>query len=314
MAHHHSHEHSHGEHGHIHPVTKNLKVAFVLNFSFTIIEFIGGLWTNSMAILSDAIHDLGDSIAIGSALYFEKTSEKKRDFNFSYGYRRFSTLAALLNIVILTTGSVVIIYETIPRLLQPQAVHSQGMMALAVLGVVMNGIAVLRLKNNSDSLNNKTVMLHLLEDAIGWVAVLVGALVIELTGWIIIDPLLSIGIALFILYNALKNFQKVKGIFMQAVPNHINYKEIEERIEKIVDIKEVHDIHIWSLDGEFNIASLHLVLKRELANYNIEDVKKKVREVFAESGINHVTIELEGPEENCEMDDCTPTNSEIVEQ
>jgi cobalt-zinc-cadmium efflux system protein len=303
--HHDAHDHSHGDHGHVHPVTKNLKVAFFLNVTFTIIELIGGLLTNSMAILSDAIHDLGDSIAIGSALYLEKTSEKKRDSSFSYGYRRFSTLAAFINIVILTAGSVVIIYATIPRLLNPQEVHSQGMIALAVLGVIMNGLAVLRLKSDGKSLNNRTVMLHLMEDALGWVAVLIGAIVIEFTGWFIIDPLLSIGIAFYILYNALKNFKKVTGIFMQAVPKEINYNHIENSISKIVDIKEVHDIHIWSLDGEFNVASLHLVLQKELGNYNIEDVKKKVRMVFLTEGIVHVTIELEGPNEHCEMENCS---------
>lgn len=303
--HNHSHEHSHGEHGHVHPVTKNLKVAFFLNVTFTIIELIGGLLTNSMAILSDAIHDLGDSIAIGSALYLEKTSEKKRDKHFSYGYRRFSTLAALLNIVILTAGSVVIIYETIPRLLNPQEVHAQGMMALAVLGVIMNGLAVIRLKNDGKSLNNRTVMLHLMEDAMGWVAVLIGALVIHFTGWIIIDPILSLGIAGYILFNALKNFKSVSNIFMQAVPGQINYQNLEQKIAKIVNIKEVHDIHVWSLDGEFNVGSLHLVLKNELSLYNIEDVKTKVRGVFNEEGVVHVTIELEGPNEHCEMEDCT---------
>ena len=301
----HSHEHSHGEHGHVHPITKNLKVAFFLNVTFTIIELIGGLLTNSMAILSDAIHDLGDSIAIGSALYLEKTSEKKRDHTFSYGYRRFSTLAALLNIVILTTGSVVIIYETIPRLLNPQEVHSQGMMALAVLGVIMNGLAVLRLKNDGKSLNNRTVMLHLMEDALGWVAVLIGSIIIYFTGWIIIDPLLSLGIAGYILFNALKNFKSVTSIFMQAVPGQVNYEHLEEKIGKLVSIKEVHDIHIWSLDGEFNVGSLHLVLKDELDQYNIEEVKKNVRGLFKKEGIVHVTIELEGPNEHCEMEDCT---------
>ncbi len=304
-GHNHSHEHSHGEHGHIHPITKNLKIAFFLNVTFTIIEIVGGLLTNSMAILSDAIHDFGDSIAIGSALYLEKISEKKRDNNFSYGYRRFSTLAAFLNIVILTAGSVVIIYETIPRLIHPQPVHSQGMIALGILGIIMNGLAVLRLKRGGKSLNNRTVMLHLMEDVLGWIAVLLGAVVIEFTGWFIIDPLLSLGIAAYILFNALKSFKSVTSIFMQAVPKEVNYKNIETDIAKIVDIKEVHDIHIWSLDGEFKVASLHLVLTKELSEYNIEDVKKNVRQVFADAGIVHVTIELEGPKENCEMEDCT---------
>lgn len=308
MAHHHhhtnSHEHSHGEHGHIHTVTKNLTVAFLLNISFTIIEIIGGVLTNSMAIMSDAVHDLGDSIAIGSALYFEKRSEKKRDENFSYGYRRFSTLAALLNIVILTTGSAVIIVETVPRLLQPEEVNSQGMIGLAILGVIMNGIAVFRLKSGGNSLNNRTVMLHLLEDALGWVAVLIGAIVIHYTQWYLLDPILSMGIAAYILFNAVKNFKQVWLIFMQAVPKKVDYLHLETRILELGSVKEVHDIHVWSLDGEFNVGSLHLVLSNELNTYNAEEVKHDVRNVFSQEGIKHVTIELEGPDENCELENC----------
>jgi cobalt-zinc-cadmium efflux system protein len=308
MAHHHHHEHGHehhrGEIGHVHPITKNLTVAFALNLCFTIIEFIGGLLTNSMAILSDAIHDLGDTLAIGSALYFEKRSQKGRDHRFSYGYRRFSTLAALLNIVILTTGSIVIIIETIPRLVKPEPVHTTGMMGLAVLGVFMNGLAVLRLRKGGNSLNNQTVMLHLMEDALGWVAVLVGSILLYYTNWYIIDPILSLGIAGFILYNAIKNFNKVWQVFMQAVPKQINYDHLKDHVQSVENVKEVHDIHIWSLDGEFNVASLHLVLKNDLSTYNIESVKKEVRKVFSQEGVKHVTIELEGPEENCEMENC----------
>jgi cobalt-zinc-cadmium efflux system protein len=257
-----------------------------------------------MAILSDAIHDLGDSIAIGSALYFEKRSQKKRDKKFSYGYRRLSTLAALLNIIILTTGSVVIILESIPRLLNPEPVHSMGMIGLAVLGVAMNGIAVLRLRGNSNSLNNRTVMLHLMEDALGWVAVLIGSVVIHYTQWYLLDPILSLGIAVYILYNALKNFNNVGQIFLQAVPKAVDYSHLEDRIKALGSVKEVHDIHIWSLDGEFNVASLHLVLLNELNTYNAEEVKADVRGVFLEEGVSHVTIELEGPEENCRMENC----------
>ena len=301
---HHSHDHSHGQHLHVHPIAKNLTIAFILNITFTIIEFIGGYLTNSMAITSDAIHDLGDSIAIGSALFLERKSEKKRDHKFSYGYRRFSTLAALLNIVILTAGSVIIIIETIPRFLNPEIVHTQGMIGLAILGVIMNGLAVLRLKSNSNSLNSKTVMLHLLEDALGWVAVLVGAIIMHFTDWVIIDPILSIGIAGYILYNAIKNFNRVSPVFMQAVPKQVDYDKLESKILTIDGVKEVHDIHIWSLDGEFNVASLHLVMVNELGGYNAEKIKKKVRHLFQHQSVPHVTIELEGPEEDCELEDC----------
>jgi len=293
-----SHDNDHGHHQagvHVHPITKNLKVAFFLNLSFTIIEIIGGLMTNSIAILSDAIHDLGDTLAIGAAYYFEKLSDKKRDNQFSYGYRRLSTLAALLNVVILTTGSVVIITQTIPRLLAPEEVNGLGMIGFAVLGVIMNGIAVLRLRSNSKSLNQRTVMLHLLEDVLGWGAVLVASIIIYFTNWYILDPILSMLIAGYILFNALKNLKSIMHIFLQAIPNDVNVHEIQNLALKIEGVREVNDLHVWSLDGEFNIASLHVFYVTEFDLGKSEWLKSEIRKLFAEKGIEHVTIELEAP-------------------
>lgn len=303
--HHHSSVHHHGEHdhSHVHSVTENLKVAFALNATFTIIEVIGGLLTNSIAVLSDAIHDLGDTIAIGSALFLEKKSEQKRDANFSYGYRRWSTLSALINVVILTTGSVFIIVETIPRLLSPQEVHSSGMIGLAILGVLMNGAAVFRLKGNKHSINNRTVLLHLLEDTLGWAAILIGAIIIHFTGWIIIDPVLSLLIAGIILRNAVKNLRSILNIFLQAVPKQLDMQAMEDEIQRIEHVEDVHDIHVWSLDGEFHVGSLHLVLKEKERLQSSEDIKSQVREVFKNNGIPHVTIELEHTEEDCGSED-----------
>jgi len=293
---HEGHDHSHHHAGmHVHPITKNLKVAFFLNLTFTIVEIIGGLMTNSIAILSDAIHDFGDTLAIGAAYYFEKLSEKKRDNQFSYGYRRLSTLAALLNVVILTTGSVVIITQTIPRLLAPEEVNGLGMIGFAILGVIMNGIAVLRLRSNSKSLNQRTVMLHLLEDVLGWGAVLVASIVIYFTNWYILDPILSMLIAGYILFNALKNLKSIMHIFLQAIPNDVNVQEIQNLALKIDGVQEVNDLHVWSLDGEFNIASMHVFYKAEFDLEESESLKSEIRKLFADKGIEHVTLELEGP-------------------
>jgi|TARA_B110000879_G_scaffold113303_1_gene151192 cobalt-zinc-cadmium efflux system protein len=293
---HEHHDHSNHQPGmHVHPITKNLKVAFFLNLTFTIVEIIGGLMTNSIAILSDAIHDFGDTLAIGAAYYFEKLSDKKRDNQFSYGYRRLSTLAALLNVVILTTGSVVIITQTIPRLLAPEEVNGLGMIGFAILGVIMNGIAVLRLRSNSKSLNQRTVMLHLLEDVLGWGAVLVASIVIYFTNWYILDPILSMLIAGYILFNALKNLKSIMHIFLQAIPNDVNVQEIRHLALNIDGVQEVNDLHVWSLDGEFNIASMHVFYVAEFNLGKSEWLKSEIRKLFAEKGIEHVTIELEGP-------------------
>ena len=190
------HDHHHGHH-HQHD-TKNISTAFFLNLAFTIIEIIGGLMTNSVAIMSDALHDLGDSLSLGLAWYFQKVAKKGRDKTFSYGYKRFSVLGAMINAIVLVVGSVFILQETIPRLWQPETPNVQGMFWLAILGIVVNGAAVLKLQKGT-SLNEKVISLHLLEDVLGWAAVLVGSVLMYFFDLPIIDPLLSIGIAIFIL-------------------------------------------------------------------------------------------------------------------
>ena len=175
--HHHHHDHSHD--------TGNIKVAFFLNLSFTIIEIIGGLMTNSMAILADALHDLGDSLSLGISWFLEKVSEKKPDETFTFGYARFSLLAAFINSMVLIVGSTIILYHVIPRLLNPEPVEASGMLLLSILGIVMNGLAVLRLKKGS-SMNEKVVTWHLMEDILGWVVVLVASIVLMFVDWPII--------------------------------------------------------------------------------------------------------------------------------
>ena len=187
--HHHHHEHDHAE--------GNIRVAFFLNVGFALIELIGGLYTNSLAILSDALHDLGDSLSLGLSWYFQKISKKGRTKNFSYGYKRFSLLAAIINSIVLVTGSIIIITHAIPKLLSPTETNSKGMLLLAILGIVINGAAVLRLQKGK-SLNEKVVSLHLLEDVLGWVAILIGSIFMMYFDAPFLDPLLSIGITLFV--------------------------------------------------------------------------------------------------------------------
>lgn len=299
---HHHHHHHHGDH--IHETEGNIKIAFFLNLSFTIIEIIGGIFTNSIAILSDAIHDLGDTIAIGSAWIFEKISYKERDRKFSYGYRRFSPFAALLNLIILFSGSIFIITESIPRLLHPETIDSTGMIVFAVLGVIFNGIAVLKLMGSKDSANMRTVMLHLMEDVLGWIAVLIGALVIYFTGWLIIDPILSLGIATYILINAVKNFKNIVPIFLQAVPKNTDQSEIETELKNIENVKEIHDLHTWTLDGEYNIVTVHLVIADNTPTDSIIKIKEDARKILTKEGQEHYTIEIEFESEMCKFVDC----------
>ena len=296
MADHHNHKH-----GHTHD-TSNIKVAFFINLLFTIIEIIGGVMTNSIAILSDAVHDLGDSLSLGLAWYFQNYSKKKRSPSFSYGYGRFSLLGAMINSIVLVVGSIFIFIEAIPRLIEPQQPETQGMMILAVLGVVFNGAAVLRLKKGT-SVNERVVSLHLLEDVLGWVAVLIGSIIMHFFDIPIIDPILSLGIALFILMNVYKNLKEAIQIIMQGVPDDTNVKEVERRLVSYPEIKEIHDIHVWSMDGEYNIMTAHIVVHHEGPLKELEPLKKKIREDLEEFSIEHVTLEFEVVDEHCSVTD-----------
>ncbi len=297
--HHDSHEHGHT---HQHSIAGNLKVAFFLNLSFTIIEFVGGWITNSMAITSDAIHDFGDTFAIGSSLFLENYSQKGRSKKFSFGYKRFSPLSALINSVILLAGSVIIIVEAVTRLQHPEAVNAQGMLYLAIAGIVFNGAAVFRLKNSEDSVNQRTVMLHLLEDVLGWVAVLVGSIIMLFIDLPIIDPILSLCIAVYILWNAFKNLLQVMKIFLQATPENVDIETVKESLISIPDIQETHDTHLWTMDGSYNILSVHLVIKENMRLSELAELRRKVNGVLKDFRIDHITIQFEVPGEVCELE------------
>lgn len=293
MGHHHDHHHHHG--------TGNIKTAFFLNLFFTIIEIIGGLYTGSLAILSDALHDLGDSLSIGLSWYFQKLSQKKRDHKYSYGYRRFSVLGALVNAVILLVGSIYIIAQAAPTLFNPQQVDEQGMLIIAIFGVIVNGAAVLKLKKGT-SLNEKVISLHLLEDVLGWIAVLIGSILIMYFDWYFIDPLLSLLISIFIIYNVIKNLRSALGIMLQSTPKEINVDIVQARLIELQPIVDIHDCHIWSMDGEYNVLSAHLVLDKAYNMDELSDIKKTVKTVLKAMKIEHSTLEFEQEGEHCE--DC----------
>ena len=292
--------HHHGDHG---DSSGDIGFAFFLNLFFAIAEIIGGLWTNSLAILSDALHDLGDSIILGLSWILERYSRKGRTLRFTYGYRRFSLLGALLNAVILIAGSLFIILEALPRLVDPAQPNAVGMMWFAIAGVILNGIAVLRLRRGS-SMNARVVAWHLIEDVLGWVAVLVVSIVMQFWHLPILDPILSLAIASYILYyNVFVNFNKTIKLFLQAVPDEIDASRMEKEILGIPRVRSVHHMHVWSLDGARHVLSAHVVVDSDTGREDVIRIKQRVKHIVLGTEIEHLTIEIEFDGEDCLMGD-----------
>ncbi|MEP2026983.1 MAG: cation diffusion facilitator family transporter [Reichenbachiella sp.] len=294
--HHHGHDQNHHD-------VDNIKTAFFLNLGFTIIEIVGGLYVNSVAIISDAIHDLGDCISLGISWYFQKISHKGRTPTFSYGYKRFSVLSAILNSMVLLIGSIFILMETIPRLIAPEQPDAKGMIALAILGVIVNGAAVLKTRKGKTA-NERVVSLHLLEDVLGWVAVLIGSIVMSLIEFPILDPILSLMIAGYILFNVFRNLKNSLKIILQSIPPDVNTTELEHKLQQIKYVEQVHDMHTWTMDGEYHIMTIHLVLDQDVDLDTGADIKSQARKILKAGEINHVTIELESPNEHCSLEEC----------
>lgn len=253
-----------------------------------------------MAIASDAIHDLGDSVALGLSWYLERYSEKGRDTRFSFGYKRFSLLAALINCLVLIFGSLLILREALPRLWEPQDVHSMGMIYLALFGIACNSYAAFKL-HHGHSHNESILSLHFLEDVLGWVAVLIVAFAMKLGDYAFLDPLLSLGIAIFIMWNAGKRLKITLRIFLQSIPDDLNLDLIEKKIGAHAGILGVHDTHIWSLDGRHHVLSAHIIVQPELDSQAITQLKNTIKQDLSLLGIQHVTLELEYNGESHEL-------------
>lgn len=283
---------------------KNILVAFILNISFSVFELVGGVLTNSVAIISDAIHDLGDAISIGISYFLEKVSKKKPDDKYTYGYVRYSILGALITNVILMVGSLLVMVSGVNRFINPVSVNYDGMIVFAIFGVIINFVAAY-FTREGNSLNQKAVNLHMLEDVLGWVVVLIGAFVIKFTGINRIDAILSMGVALFILINAVRGLKNIVDLFLEKTPDNININELREHLLEIKGVKDIHHMHIWSIDGFNNFATLHVVTTEK----NVDKLKKIVKEELKEHGISHNTIEIESIGYECEDTCCHIDNN-----
>lgn len=287
-------------HSHQH-AARNLAVAFLVNLAFVLIEIAGGLWTNSVAILTDALHDAGDGLSLGIAWYLQRLSARQADARFTYGYRRFSSLGALTTGVVLLVGLVVVVWGAAGRLQDPQPVYAPGMLGLAVLGIAMNGGAAWLLSGGT-SLNEKVASWHLLEDTLGWIAVLIGSAVMMVTDNYLIDPLLAIGIACFVLWNVARNLYQVALVFLQHAPSEFDAKALDELFAEIPGVIATHHTHTWTLDGERHVFSTHLVMQAGTGREEIVAAKQQVHELLRSQQFDHVTIEVELVGEQCGAD------------
>ena len=278
---------------------KNILIAFLLNLFFSVFELIGGIFTNSIAIISDAVHDFGDSLSIGISYFLEKKSKKKPDKKYTFGYTRYSVLGAIITNTILIIGSILVIYNAIKRIITPVEINHNGMIIFAIVGALVNFIAAYMTKEG-DSLNQKAVNLHMLEDVLGWIAVLIGAIVIKFTNFNLIDPILSILVAIYILIHALKSYKKIFNLFLEKTPEEIEIDELKEHILNIKGVDGVHHIHIWSIDGYNHFATMHIVTDTK----KVTELKKSIKEELSEHGISHTTIEIESKDECCDEEEC----------
>lgn len=280
---------------------KNLKLAFFLNLGFTLLEFVGGLYVNSIAILSDAVHDLGDSLSLGISWYLAHKSKQKANKVFSFGYDRFTLLGALINSVVLIAGSIFVIREAVQRLIAPEMSDAQGMLVFALIGVSVNGYAAWKLSSGK-SMNERVVSWHLLEDVLGWVAVLITAIVLQFYPSPYLDPALSLFITAYILWNVVRRLRETLMLFLQATPKEVNLQDIQQQLLTVPNVDALHHTHTWSLDGERHVFTTHVKLKEIDGLSALLNAKQQMKAVLKPYRFKHYTIEVELAEEDCQLE------------
>lgn len=287
--------HDHNRHG----ASGRIGVAFFVNFVFTLIELLGAYLTNSLAIMSDAIHDLGDSLSLGLAWWLERYSLKRANSDHTYGYRRWSSLSALISSVAIMTTSILIIAHSAERLFRPEPVSSIGVIGLAILGVAFNLIGFFKLRGGA-TLNEKVLKYHLLEDVLSWVVVLIGGIAVYLTNWYWLDPLLASGIAIWIFRHVWTHFKASLKVFMQRWPEGLPIEQVEFLIKSFWGVKEVHHLHGWSIDGEQHIVTMHIVLKSDFDKNGWPALKIQIKTLLKDKwNVIEATLESEIEDELC---------------
>ena len=264
-------------------------IAFFLNLSYAIVEFIAGGIFGSSAVLADSVHDLGDAIAIGISAFLESISNREEDSHYTLGYKRFSLLGAMVTAVILMTGSVLVILENITKLFHPQPVNDEGILWLGIIAVSINVLASLVIRKGQTK-NESILSLHFLEDTLGWVAVILMAIVLRFTDWYILDPLLSLAISIFILSKAIPRFWSTLRIFLDAVPEGVDIQQVKSDLEQLDHVASINQLNLWTMDGLEKNAIVHVCLERVK---HMEVCKESIRDLLKERGFQNVTIEVD---------------------
>ncbi len=276
---------------------RNILLAFVLNLIFSAIEFVGGFFSNSITILSDAFHDFGDSLSIGLSFLFERKAQKSENDVYTYGYIRYSVISALLTSLFLLASTGYIVYSAIERIIQPEPVQALWLIILSVFGIVVNGTAAyitLRTKH----LNEKSINIHMLEDVLTWVVVLISGIVIHFFNIPLIDPILSLCVAAYIIVEVIRNLISVFSVLLEKTPKNFKMKQYKCAIRAIPEICDVHHVHIWTLDGINLIGTLHVTIQPNTSS-KWNEIKEIIRKKSENFKVNHLTIELEGESDKC---------------
>lgn len=279
-------------HDHHHSQEGNIKIAFFLNLGFTILEFFGGLYVNSVAIISDALHDLGDSLSLGLSWYLDRKSKEGANSSFTFGYTRFSLLGALVNSLVLIGGSIFVINEAVERILNPEHTDAQGMLLFAIIGVTVNGYAAWRVSKGK-TLNERVISWHLMEDVLGWAAVLVVSIVLLFKDIHYLDPALSLFITAYILWNVLNRLKETLYVFLQGSPDDIDIEELNRKFLNLSFVESTNHVHVWSLDGEKHVVTAHIQVQEMIQVSELINAKKEIRKLLKPYKFNHSTIEIE---------------------
>lgn len=264
-------------------------LAFFLNLSFAIVEFIAGGIFGSSAVLADSVHDFGDAIAIGISALLESISNRKEDSHYTLGYKRFSLLGAMVTAVILMTGSGMVLLENLTKLFHPQPVNEEGLLWLGFIAISVNVLASLVIRKE-ETKNESILSLHFLEDTLGWVAVILMAIVLRFTDWYILDPLLSLAISIFILSKAIPRFWSTLKIFLDAVPEGVDIQKIKKDLAELDHVASINQLNLWTMDGLEKNAIVHVCLEHVK---HMEVCKESIRNLLQERGFQNVTIEVD---------------------